>query len=259
MAAHGGRSRDAAQIAALDTRPDKPEPISEADLRAAWTERAAEIGLEVSRVVNRAREVGPISASDVELAEILTEKHAAFERRRVVEAVASSSRDGLLVDEVEQRVDKYLSSSLAIALPTGRWTTPEMLRIEAEVLELAKGHLAATPAEVFVDAALSERRQRDSNERQAARELRSGEVDKALARLNRASRITTDTTMDGLRDAMVRDWHVARAPTSSCSASTGATRPTSTLGRASGSSRQASSGSPSLRWATSNCGSASAS
>lgn len=365
MAAHGGRSRHAAQIATLDTRPDKPEPISEGSLRSAWSNRAAEIGLDVRRAVGRPRRVEAASASDAELADILTEKHAAFERRRVVEAVASSSRQGLLADEVERRVEEYLNGPLALALPTGRWTTPEMLAIEAEVLELARGHLVAKPDEVFVEAAFVDRaslgeeqrsavrhvtdsccvslvvghagagktfaldaargaweaaghpvlgcslsaraarqlesaagiwsdtadrllldldggrrrlteravvvvdeagmlgsrrlvrllrhttkakaklilvgdpkqlpeidagglfaalaerlgyaeltqnrRQRDNSERQAACELRSGEVDKALARLSRAKRITTDSTMDGLRDAMVRDWHVARS------------------------------------------------
>jgi len=363
MAEHGGRSRHAAQIATLDTRPDKPQPVSEEALRAGWAQRAQEIGLDVTRAVGRPRQVVARTAADPELAEVLTEKHAAFERRRVVEAVASSAREGLLPDEIDHRVERFLAGPYAVSLCPDRWSTPEMLAIEAEVLTLAAGPPAppvrrtavedaialrpslgaeqalavrhvtgADPVSLVVghagagktfaldaargaweadgfsvfgcslsaraarqlessagirsdtaDKLLAEldngqrrltnrsvvvvdeagmlgsrrlarlfrhaaaaggklvlvgdpkqlpeidagglfaalaarhgyaelkenRRQRNRAERAAARDLRDGEVEKMLARLNRVGSLITDRTADGIRDQIVRDWHVA--------------------------------------------------
>jgi conjugative relaxase-like TrwC/TraI family protein len=53
MVEHGARSKRGAQIATLDTRPDKPEAMTEEALRAAWAERADEIGLDVRKALGR--------------------------------------------------------------------------------------------------------------------------------------------------------------------------------------------------------------
>ncbi|HVM12786.1 MAG TPA: MobF family relaxase, partial [Egibacteraceae bacterium] len=123
MAEHGVRSKRGAQVATLDTRPDKPEAMTEAALRAAWAERAEEIGLDVRRVLGRPGPVPARSGTDEHLATVLTERDASFQRRRVVEAVAESSPNGLLLGEVLDRVDGFLAGEQAISLPTGRWTT----------------------------------------------------------------------------------------------------------------------------------------
>jgi conjugative relaxase-like TrwC/TraI family protein len=142
MAEHGVRSRRGVQVATLDTRPDKPTPMTEEALRAAWAERADQISLEVRTALGRPGPVAAISGSHDELALVLTEKDASFERRRVVEAVAESARNGLLLDEITSQVDDFLASDHAVALPTGRWTTPEMLALEAEALDLASRTIA---------------------------------------------------------------------------------------------------------------------
>lgn len=137
MAEHGTKSRRGAEIAALDTRPDKGDPIAEADLRRAWTVQAAEIGLDVTTALGRPGPVAVDVGTDAELAHDLTEKNATFERRRIVEVVASSSRSGLRPAEIEVRIDQFIASDYCLRLPTGRYTTPEMLEIETEVLDFA--------------------------------------------------------------------------------------------------------------------------
>lgn len=55
------------------------------------------------------------------------------------------------------------------------------------------------------------RRQRDIQERAAVHELRHGQVDRAMARLDRNGNVSTADNADLLRDAMVGDWYAARS------------------------------------------------
>ncbi|MGH9151299.1 MAG: MobF family relaxase [Acidimicrobiales bacterium] len=175
MVEHGVRSKRGAQIATLDTRPDKPEAMTEEALRAAWAERADEIGLDVRRVLGRPGPVPAMSGTDEHLATVLTERNASFERRRVVEAVAESSPNGLLLEEVLDRVDGFLAGEQAISLPTGRWTTPEMLAIETEALDLAQRQRPVpAPSAVLVADAVAARPSLSGEQRRAVRHLTSG-------------------------------------------------------------------------------------
>lgn len=172
MAEHGVRSRRGAQVATLDTRPDKPTPTTEGVLRTAWSERADEIGLDVGMALGRPGPVAAVSGSDDELAHVLTERDASFERRRVVEAVAESGRNGLLLEEITSRVDDYLASDQAVALPTGRWTTPAMLALESEALDLAGRTWAGPmPHGDHVEDAIVARPSLSGEQRQAVRHL----------------------------------------------------------------------------------------
>ncbi|HSH22642.1 MAG TPA: MobF family relaxase [Acidimicrobiales bacterium] len=172
MAEHGVRSRRGAQVATLDTRPDKPTAMTEEALRAAWAERADEIGLDVTIALGRSGPIPALSSSDDELAHVLTEKDASFERRRVVEAVAQSGRYGLLLDEITSRVDDFLAGPQAVALPTGRWTTPEMLALEAEALDLANSVIAGpAPGGDVIEDALAGRPSLSSEQRRAVHHL----------------------------------------------------------------------------------------
>ncbi|MGH9030645.1 MAG: MobF family relaxase, partial [Acidimicrobiia bacterium] len=172
MAEHGVRSRRGAQVATLDTRPDKPTPMTEEALRAAWAERADEIGLDVRAALGRPGSVAAISDSHDELARALTEKDASFERRRVVEAVAQSARNGLLLEEITGRVDDFLTSDQAVALPTGRWTTPEMLALESEALDLASRTIPRRgPDDDQVSDAIAARPSLSGEQRRAVRHL----------------------------------------------------------------------------------------
>lgn len=55
------------------------------------------------------------------------------------------------------------------------------------------------------------RRQRDVQERAAARELRHGQVERAMERLERNGNVSTADNADLLRDGMVGDWFTARS------------------------------------------------
>ena len=78
--------------------------------------------------------------------------------------------------------------------------------------EIDAGGLFASLAARLGHAELVEnRRQRDAQERAAAEELRAGQVDRAVARLERHGRITTADNADLLRDGLVGDWYAARA------------------------------------------------
>ncbi len=175
MADHGCRSRWGAQVATLDTRPGKPKPMSEADLRSSWAERAGEIGLDVAQALGRPGPAAVMVALDAELSRVLTEKNATFLRCRVVEAVAESGRNGLLLEEITSRVDEFLAGKQAVALPGDSWTTPEMLAIEAEVVDLASATTQApTPKPEVVDSAIDARPTLSDEQRGAVRRITDG-------------------------------------------------------------------------------------
>lgn len=175
MADHGCRSRRGAQVATLDTRPSKPKPMSEADLRTAWAQRAGEIDLDVTQALGRPGPVPVSVASDSELGRFLTESHATFQRRRVVEAVAESGGNGLLLEEITSRVDDFLAGEYAVALPSGSWTTREMLAIEAEVLALATSTRSVpAPDSQVVDKAIDARPSLSEEQRRAVRSVTDG-------------------------------------------------------------------------------------
>ncbi|MDQ3573614.1 MAG: relaxase domain-containing protein [Actinomycetota bacterium] len=78
--------------------------------------------------------------------------------------------------------------------------------------EIDAGGLFASLAGRLGHSELSEnRRQRDPQERAVAEELRAGQVERAVSRLERHGRITTADNADLLRDGLVGDWYAARA------------------------------------------------
>ena len=77
--------------------------------------------------------------------------------------------------------------------------------------EIDAGGLFASLADRLGYAELTRnRRQRDVQERAAAHELRHGQVDKAMERLQRNGNVSTADNADLLRDGLVGDWYVAR-------------------------------------------------
>lgn len=135
MAEHGSRSARGAQVAALDSRPGKPELVAEADLRAEWVRRATGIGFRLAAVPQR-RTIEALP-SDEALGRLLTEQDATFDRRQVMRAVAEAASQGLAYEQIRSRGEKFLRSPEVVELTTGRWTTPEMLALEADALDRA--------------------------------------------------------------------------------------------------------------------------
>jgi conjugative relaxase-like TrwC/TraI family protein len=143
--AHSGR---AARIATLTTRKPKPKAVSEAQLREEWRARALDARFDLSQVVRVPREPA-LRVSDDEIAVAVTGEHASYDRGDVIRAVARAARQGATVTDILDRADTYLAGGHAIPLGEDRWTTAEILDLEARVLNLAQqppsDRLAARP------------------------------------------------------------------------------------------------------------------
>lgn len=132
----GLRSGDGARIATLTTRRAKPKAVTEAELRAEWRQRSGDNRFDLT-AVPRVPRTPELRVSDDDLAAELTDQHATFERRDAVRAAARAARQGASLDEILGRADAFLESEQAVQLGDGRWTTPEILRLEQRVLDLA--------------------------------------------------------------------------------------------------------------------------
>jgi len=180
MAEHGAHSKHGAQVAALDTRPDKQPGVSEATLRRAWREQAREIGFDLDAVAGGS---GPGSAAvpHDELGRRLTERHATFDRRAVLRAVAEAAVRGLTYPQIMSRAEGFLSSDEAVEVSPGRWTTPEMLAIEADAFRLAESGppTSLVPAEL-VATALAERPSLSAEQGRAVETVTTGDGPVAL-------------------------------------------------------------------------------
>jgi conjugative relaxase-like TrwC/TraI family protein len=175
MAEHGAHSKHGAQVAALDTRPDKQAGVSEATLRRAWQEQATKAGFDLGAVP---RGSGPGSAAvpHDELGRRLTDRHATFERRAVLRAVAEAAVDGLTYPQIRARAEAFLSSAEAVEVSPERWTTPEMLAIEADAFHLADSgpRIAPVPADL-VATALAERPSLSAEQQRAVEAVTGGD------------------------------------------------------------------------------------
>lgn len=165
MAEHGARSARGAQVATLDSRPAKPEPVDEQVVREEWRRRAAEVGF--TGAVPTGRNV-PVVADDDQLGTLLTEQDATFDRRQVIRAIAETSTQGLGYHAIRERAHGFLAGPAVVEVAPGCWTTPEMLALEADALRRA----LAGPATIAVDPTVL---------MVAARERPSISVEQALA------------------------------------------------------------------------------
>ena len=170
MIEHGVRTAHGAQIATLDTRPAKPEPVSEDVLRSAWQEHADAIGFDLASVPRQRRE--PVAPDDVDIGRQLTERDATFDRLRVLQAVAETATQGLPYQRIRSRADEFLAGADVIEITAERWTTPEMLALEADAIDRATcgPATAAVPREI-IDAAISARPSISREQAEAVRSI----------------------------------------------------------------------------------------
>lgn len=133
---HGARSAEAAQAATLETRPPKSEHVPEVQLRDGWATRAEPFGVSIEELPTVVRTPSVDVAVD-EIASLVTEADATFERRDVVRVIAQNATQGASLDDIEDGADAFLSSTQAISLAPGLWTTPEILAIERRTVGLA--------------------------------------------------------------------------------------------------------------------------
>lgn len=118
MIEHGVRTAHGAQIPTLDTRPAKPEPVSEDVLRSAGREHVDAIGFDLGTVPRQRRE--PIPPGDVAIGRHLTKRDATFDRLRVLQAVAETATQGLSYERVRSRADESLAGADAIEVTAER-------------------------------------------------------------------------------------------------------------------------------------------
>jgi conjugative relaxase-like TrwC/TraI family protein len=190
---HGQHSARAAQFATYATRKAKDPSLDAAGLLPGWKARAAALGLDteaLAAVLDRGVVVEPPALGSpaaerlyrwLASAEGLTARASTFGEREVIKAICNTLPAGGSVEQVLDVAEGFLRSDhvLAVRLDRGtatirradgvvipartdevRWTTPEMLEIEARIVTSAlsrqsTGVGVATPA--AVDASVAAR------------------------------------------------------------------------------------------------------
>jgi len=148
----GFRSARAAQIATLETRPDKTTP-TEGTIRDVWEAKAAEVGFDptgLGHVLGRRPRLpyDPFTLRRVfnELAGPtgVTEKDSTFDRLDLLRAIADGLPLGAPVGVIEQVADTFLDRPDIIAVDEKRnythaveYSTAELLRLEERLLTSA--------------------------------------------------------------------------------------------------------------------------
>ena len=193
LAEHGRSSPAAAEVAALETRKRKDYAVPVDRLREQWRARAAEHGLD-ARALERVRdrpwhERIPIdlqlAAPAVAAVTGVTREHASFDRRDAIRAWCEHHQQGASVERIEEVTDRWLDSSYTVKLSDAdpsrlngaRYSTPQMLRAEAELLADARERTDAGVGVVderAVDASLAERPELTSEQQLLVRALTTG-------------------------------------------------------------------------------------
>jgi conjugative relaxase-like TrwC/TraI family protein len=143
MELHGSHGRDAAQIAALDTRRAKDRAYSPEKLAPEWRLRAARLGLRPERFAGRralphAPDWPGVYAALVDPSG-LTEQQSSFTRRDVLQALSAAAAGGAQVSELEGAADDFLRSPSVVPLlgrtDEPRYSTVELLETERASVE----------------------------------------------------------------------------------------------------------------------------
>jgi Ti-type conjugative transfer relaxase TraA len=175
MAERGEQSAKAAQVATLQTRPAKQNDMPIDRLRADWSARAAEQGFGAEELDDLLRRRERFPANSLDEARLradgplpeLTVQSSTFDRRDVLQAWAERHREGAPVAELEQLADQWLATGRAVPVEPDekphiprRFSTPEMLLLESELIETSRQRLNSGAGQVDqhqVDAALDRR------------------------------------------------------------------------------------------------------
>ncbi len=188
LAEHGRSSPASAEIAALETRKRKDYAVPVDRLREQWRARASEHGLS-ARALERVRDRPwheripvdlQLSAATVAGVTGVTREHASFDRRDAIRAWCEHHQQGASVARVEELTDRWLGSSYTVKLSDddglhgARYSTPQMLRAEAELLTDARERTTAgvgVADERAVDAALAARPELTNEQQHLVRAL----------------------------------------------------------------------------------------
>lgn len=159
MADRGTTTGRGARIAALATRPTKEPDLPDDVLRRQWRDRARALDFDVASVPTVVR-TPSLTATDEQLALLVTEHDATYNRRDVIRAVARSADNGASLEQIIARTGHYLDGHQAIERVPGIFTTPEILQLETRAAALAVEGQATgigIASAVAVETALAER------------------------------------------------------------------------------------------------------
>ncbi|WP_372789143.1 MobF family relaxase [Paraconexibacter sp.] len=196
MRERGEHSARAAQIAALDTRRHKAAPAPQRGQRDAWRQRAAAHGLDHEELrdlvcarepapalteLDHAREVRRLLSADG-----LTARSSTFDRRDVIRALAEHARHGDRAAPIEARADALLAHRDVVRLTDGRYSTRELLELEANLLAGARSRSdgrSATATPTAIAQALARRPSLSPDQCRLVEQLtgRPGDVQVVLA------------------------------------------------------------------------------
>lgn len=171
LADRGETSASAAQVAALQTRREKDYRVPAETLAERWRERATQLGFDpaaIEQLLN-VTEIQPLAPQTSQAQQTaltsptgLTRQRSSFTRRDVVQAWAGALAHGGDVEEIEHLADRLLASDDVVVLVQGaksltradvvrrtdgrvvaatseerRYSTPELLALESEILDAA--------------------------------------------------------------------------------------------------------------------------
>lgn len=179
LTSRGLSSANAARVAALDTRPAKPEVGDGPGLFERWRREAAEAGLDLAGLAGPGR--SPAVFTDRAMSDLvgpggLTAQASSFDRRDLLRALACAHPEGATLARLEQLAVQVTEREATVAL-TGestdaaakRWTTVDLLATEADLVRLAEQGLlsgAGIAGPAAVAAALADRPQLTGEQRQ---------------------------------------------------------------------------------------------
>ncbi len=176
---NGLDSAKSAAIATLTTRQAKQLDVDLYDLQANWTRRAEPYLDSLRNLPLQIRHANP-TIDDQEVAAAVTQQHATFDRRTLMQAVCESLPDGARLPDLERATDRFLHSGHAIALGHDRWTTPEILALEQRSVDIAlngRRQRLAIVAPRHVEDALATRPSLGADQAAAVRAItRSGDA-----------------------------------------------------------------------------------
>ena len=174
LAEHGQASAKAAQVAAYATRRVKNDALDTPTLVEEWRTRARAHGLDTEAlhaVLGRTATLHPPAPGRSETEVLyrwlggpdgLTARRSTFTRQHVIEGMCDALPGGAPVEQVMGLVDDFLTSDRVVALSgggeplhrrngtaipagaeSGRWTTPEMIRVEQALVRSALDRIGA--------------------------------------------------------------------------------------------------------------------
>ena len=174
LAREGLAGAEAAQIIAHRTRKSK-DHRDEESLKAEWRSRAQQYGIAVERHFLQSRERGPLQHQGQKKAERAvrqsidenTEREAVIDRRaleaRALQYAMGNVELGQIRTEAQrfERDGRLIATGKVVNSPRGAYTTPEMIALERENIDLMRaghGHALAVSTAKDIRAWAAERR-----------------------------------------------------------------------------------------------------